>query len=67
MALVHDEDSVEEFSADAPDEPVGAENPVTSCDLQVFVDQPAEEIASTVPDVAAGGWGSDPSDWWLLI
>jgi hypothetical protein len=36
------------------------------CDVQdswIFVDQPAEKIASTVPDVAASGWGSDPSDW----
>jgi hypothetical protein len=46
---------------------VGAENPVTSCDLQVIVDEPAEEIASMVRDVAARAWGSDPSGWWMLV
>jgi hypothetical protein len=46
---------------------VGAENAVTSCDLQVFVDQSAETVASKVPNVGAGRCWSGSSGWWLLI
>jgi len=46
---------------------VGAENAVTSCDLQVFVDQSAEAVASKVPNVGAGRCRSGSSGWWLLI
>ena len=34
--------------------PVGAENPVTSCHLHVFVDEPAEPISPERPDGSAG-------------
>ena len=34
--------------------PVRAENPVTSCDLHVFVDEPAEPISPERPDGSAG-------------
>jgi hypothetical protein len=33
---------------------VGAENPVTSCHLHVFVDEPAEPISPERPDGSAG-------------
>jgi hypothetical protein len=46
---------------------VGAENGVTSCDLQVFVDQSAEAVASKVANVGAGRCRSCSSGWWLLI
>jgi hypothetical protein len=36
---------------------VGAENPVTSCDLQVFVDEATEPVASLTPDWWCCGWG----------
>ena len=36
---------------------MGAENPVTSCDLQVFVDEAAEPVSSQRPDCRAGVWG----------
>jgi hypothetical protein len=38
---------------------VGAENPVTSCDVHVLVQQAAEPVASQRSDGRAGGWRSD--------
>jgi hypothetical protein len=38
--------------------PVGAENPVTSCDLQVLVNEAAEAVSSQWSDGRAGGRGS---------
>ena len=38
--------------------PVGAENPVTSCDLHVLVDEAAEPVSSERPDGRAGTWRS---------
>jgi hypothetical protein len=46
-------------------EPVGAENPVTSCDLQIFVYETAEPVSSQRPDGPRGGRGS-AADGWLL-
>jgi hypothetical protein len=46
---------------------VGAENAVRSCDLQVFVDQSVEPVASKVSNVGAGRCWSGSSGWWLLI
>ena len=40
------------------DNPVGAENPVTSCDLHVFVDEAAEPVSSEWPDGRLGTWRS---------
>jgi hypothetical protein len=37
-------------------EPVGAENPVMSCDLDVLVDEAAEPVTSERPDDRSGGW-----------
>ena len=37
-------------------QPVGAENPVTSCDLHVFVDEAAESVSSKDADGRAGTW-----------
>jgi hypothetical protein len=37
---------------------VGAENPVTSCDVHVFVYEAAEPVPSQWPDRRAGVWGS---------
>ena len=37
-------------------EPVGAENPVTSCDLHVFVDEAAESVSSKDADGRTGAW-----------
>jgi hypothetical protein len=36
--------------------PVGAENPVTSRDLQILVEEAAEPVASQRPDDRSGGW-----------
>ena len=36
--------------------PVGAENPVTSRDLHILVDETAEPVASQRPDDRSGGW-----------
>ena len=38
--------------------PVGAENSVTSCDLQVLVYEAAEPVSSHRPDDCTGTWGS---------
>jgi hypothetical protein len=46
---------------------VGAENPVTSCDLQVFVDESVEAVASEVANVRVIGSRSGSSCRWLLI
>ena len=35
---------------------VGAENPVTSCDLHVFVDEAAESVSSKDADGRPGAW-----------
>src|SRR5215203_4132616 len=40
------------------DEPVGAENAVTSCDLHVLVYQAAESISSQRSERRCGRWGS---------
>jgi hypothetical protein len=45
----------------------GCRNPVTSCDLQVFVDETAEAVASEVANVRAIGWRRGSSGMWLLI
>ena len=37
-------------------EPVGAENPVTLCDLHVFVDEATESISPERPDGRSGTW-----------
>lgn len=37
---------------------VGAENPVTSGDLQVFVYEAAEPVSSQRPECRTGMWGS---------
>jgi len=37
---------------------VGAENPVTSCDLQVLVNETAESVSSQWSDGRSGGRGS---------
>lgn len=37
---------------------MGAENPVTSCDLHVFVYEAAESVSSQWPSGRAGAWGS---------
>jgi hypothetical protein len=37
---------------------VGAENPVTSCDLHILVYEATEPIASERPNGRAGVWGS---------
>jgi hypothetical protein len=49
-----------------PVDPVGAENPFISCDLGIFVDQPAESIEPHDP--FAGRWNGlgDGSDRWRL-
>ena len=36
---------------------MGAENPVTSRDLQILVDEAAEPISAQWPDCRAGAWG----------
>jgi hypothetical protein len=41
-------------SAWSPAQPLGAENPSTSCDLGILVDQAAESIEPS--DLCAGGW-----------
>ena len=38
--------------------PVGAENPVTSCDLHILVYETAEPVSSQRPDDRGGGPGS---------
>ena len=38
--------------------PMGAENPVTSCDLQVLVNETAESVSSQWSDGRSGGRGS---------
>jgi len=37
---------------------VGAENPVTSCDLHILVQKASEPVSSQRPDGRAGGRGS---------
>ena len=37
---------------------MGAENPVTSCDLHILVDEAAEPVSSQRPDGRSGAWGS---------
>ena len=37
---------------------MGAENPVTSCDLHVFVYEAAESVSSQRLDCCLGAWGS---------
>jgi hypothetical protein len=39
-------------------EHVGAENPVTTCDLHVFVFEAAESVSSQRLDCCCGAWGS---------
>src|SRR3954449_988148 len=39
-------------------ERVGAENPVTSCDLHILVHEAAESISSLRPECCSGRWGS---------
>jgi hypothetical protein len=46
---------VEELSAQGTYKALGAENPVASCDLRIFVDQAAEPIPAQDPDVRAQG------------
>ena len=46
-------------------QPVGAENPVASCGLQVFVGESAEAVASEVANVRSIGWRSGSSCRWL--
>ena len=41
-----------------PQKRVGAENPVTSRDLHILVDETAEPVASQRPDDRSGGWRS---------
>jgi hypothetical protein len=41
-----------------PPRPVGADNAVTSCDLQVLVQETAEPVKSEGLDSRAGGQGS---------
>jgi hypothetical protein len=48
-------------------QPVGVENPVASCGLQVLVDESAEAVASEVPNVGAGRCRSGSSCRWSLI
>jgi hypothetical protein len=36
-------------------DPVGAENPVTSCDLRIFMDEAAEPVPTHNTDVCAEG------------
>jgi hypothetical protein len=45
-------------------EGVGAEIPVTSCDLQVFVDDAAEAISAQRLAWAVDGWGSGSAGGW---
>ena len=45
---------------------VGAENPVTSCDLHVFVDEATESISPERPDGRAGTWWSAVRGWALI-
>jgi hypothetical protein len=46
--------------------PVSAENPVTSCDVHVFVDEAAEPISPERPDGRAGRWRSAARGWALI-
>jgi hypothetical protein len=39
-------------------QPVGAENPATSCDLHVLVYKTVEPVSSPGPDGRAEAWGS---------
>ena len=51
--------SVRRFTAWAQEaKGVGAENPVTSCDVHVLIYESAESVSSQRPDCRAGGWGS---------
>jgi hypothetical protein len=45
----------------------GCREPCPSCDLQVFVDESAEAVASEVANVRVIGWRSGSSCRWLLI
>jgi hypothetical protein len=38
--------------------PVGAENPVMLCDLDILVDKAAESVSSQWPDDRCGSWSS---------
>ena len=44
-----------------PAEVVGAENPVTSCDLHVLVYEAAESVWSQRLDCCCGAWGVAPA------
>jgi hypothetical protein len=46
--------------------PVGAENSVTSCDLQILMDETAEAVSSQWSDGRAGGRGSAACGWVLI-
>jgi hypothetical protein len=46
--------------------PVGAENPVMSCDLDILVDEAAESGSSQWPDDRCGSWSSGALGWALL-
>jgi len=45
---------------------VGAENPVTSCDVHVLVEEAAEPVSSTDVDGCAGGSQSVVYGWALM-
>jgi hypothetical protein len=45
---------------------VGAENPVTSCDLHVFVDEAAESVSSKDADGRTGTWRGTACGWSLI-
>jgi hypothetical protein len=45
---------------------VGAENPVTSCDLQVFVYEAVDPVSLQWPDCRTGVWGSAAGGWVLI-
>jgi hypothetical protein len=46
--------------------PVGAENPVMSCDLHVLVEEAAEPVSSQGPDGLSRAWGSGACGWALV-
>ena len=50
----------------ASDRPVGAENPVTLCDLHVFADEAIESISPERPDGRAAAWWCAARGWVLI-
>jgi hypothetical protein len=53
-------------AAGTPEQPVGAENTVTSCDLRILVDQATEPAASPDADLVVGRGGVSPAVRWFL-